>query len=97
MHRAGSSRGCRYATFTSTLGLDSTTDKKQKRLYKALGDAIREQVSPLIVQAYLQQLDGISHGRYCTPRVLHAYIFMLCEMCVVVARRRRAAVAPTAC
>ena len=66
-----------YGTFTSTL---SQTNKKLKKHYKALGEALREQVAPLILQTYMQQLDGLRQGQYCTRRVLFCYLFFLNEM-----------------
>ena len=61
------------------MALTSKSEVKRKKQYKALASALREQVAPLIVQFYLQQLEGVRQGRYCTTRVLHAYLFMLCE------------------
>ena len=63
------------------MSLTTKAEKKLKKLHKALADALREQVAPLILHVYLQQLDGIRQGRYCTARVLYAYLFMLTEMC----------------
>jgi hypothetical protein len=70
--------GCgRYGTFTSTLS--TTVAKPQRKAYKALCSALREEVAPLILACFLRQLERVHHGGYCTARCLHAYLFFVTE------------------
>ena len=81
--RGGAERWCdrsSYGTPSSFFALSTKLPAKTKKLYTALGSALRDQVAPLILQVYMQQLDGVRLGRYCTPRVLHAYFFFVNEM-----------------